>query len=100
MMECEVDVVENGKEAVEIYSKDKYDIIFMDIQMPEMDGYQATQEIRKLDGENKNTPIVAITANALDGDKEQCLEAGMNDYISKPIRAEQIEQIMYKYVGK
>jgi len=81
-----VDLACNGKEAVEMASSTQYDLIIMDIQMPIMDGYQATREIRKL----KNyidTPIIAMTANAMDSDKAKCKDAGMNDHIAKPIDA-------------
>lgn len=77
-----VTLAENGKQAVELYDGGKYDMILMDIQMPIMDGYQATASIRKVD---PKVPIIAMTANALKGDAEKCIAAGMNDYISKPI---------------
>jgi signal transduction histidine kinase/DNA-binding response OmpR family regulator len=80
----QVDTVENGKQAIEALHKKQYDIILMDVQMPEMDGLTATREIRK-QSEWKDIPIIAMTANALKGDKEQCFDAGMNDYVSKPI---------------
>src|SRR5262245_22958287 len=90
LMGVDVEVAENGKEALELYQKEKYDLIFMDIQMPEMDGYQTTREIRRAE-KDTHVPIIALTAIALSGDREKCLEAGMDDYISKPIEAEKIE---------
>lgn len=97
MMECIVDVAENGIEALELYEPGKYDVIFMDVQMPEMDGYDATKKIREIE-ESNLTPIIAITANALDGDKEKCIESGMDDYISKPIKAEDIKDALAKFI--
>jgi len=98
MMECHVDSAEDGQQASEMHKQNNYDIIFMDIQMPVKDGYEATKEIRRFEGDNNHTPIIAITANALQGDKEKCLAAGMDDYISKPIRGENLETILTKYI--
>ncbi|MBF0449692.1 MAG: response regulator [Candidatus Magnetomorum sp.] len=80
----QVDIAENGRQAIEALEKKSYDLILMDVQMPEMDGIQATQHIRS-QPEWKTIPIIAMTANALKGDREACVNAGMNDYISKPI---------------
>jgi CheY-like chemotaxis protein len=95
-----VDVAGNGKEAVAMFTKNNkdYDLIFMDVQMPEMDGKAATQALRQL-GFN-DIPIVAMTAHAMKGDREMCLEAGMNDYITKPIKREMVFDIIKRFVFK
>jgi CheY-like chemotaxis protein len=90
-----IDVASNGKEALDKFGTTKYDIILMDIQMPIMNGIIATKKIRELElSTNVQTPIIAITANALSGDKEACLAAGMNEYISKPFQVEVLLQKM------
>lgn len=90
-----IDVANNGKEALDKFGTTKYDIILMDIQMPVMNGIIATKKIRELElSSNVQTPIIAITANALSGDKETCLAAGMNEYISKPFQVEILLQKM------
>jgi len=94
-----VEVANNGKEAVVKYiqTPGKFDLIFMDIQMPEMDGLEATKAIRKREGE---IPIIAMTANAMKGDKEKCLNAGMDDYITKPIKRDLVFEMIKKWVFK
>jgi signal transduction histidine kinase/ligand-binding sensor domain-containing protein/DNA-binding response OmpR family regulator len=94
----QLDIAENGKEAVEKYTSapDRYDLIFMDIQMPEMDGREATRTIREKGFER--IPIIAMTAESMKGDEEKCLAAGMNDYISKPIRREIVFEMIKKWV--
>jgi signal transduction histidine kinase/CheY-like chemotaxis protein len=84
----QADVASNGREVIEAFTKVKYDLIFMDIQMPEMDGLEATQKIRALPG--AQPLIIAMTANAMRGDREMCLQAGMDDYVSKPINLDQL----------
>jgi len=96
-----IDCVENGMEAVEKFqeSSEKYGLIFMDIQMPEMDGYEATKRIRALDSEYAKTiPIVAMTANVFREDIEACLQAGMNDHVGKPLDFEEVIAILHKYL--
>jgi len=91
------DIAVNGKEAVEVARQKKYDLIFMDCQMPVMDGYTATGLIKANDGLNNSTPIVAMTANALEGDREKCLEAGMEDFITKPINQQKLSEALKKW---
>lgn len=81
---CEhISVAQNGKQAVEMLAHESYDLVFMDCRVPEMGGYEATTEIRTRF--SNNIPIIAMTANAMQEDREKCLKAGMGDYISKPI---------------
>lgn len=89
-----VDAVMNGEQAVRFYNENNYDLILMDIQMPEMDGYTATKKIREMLPPKNKVPIIAITAHALVGDKERCLKAGMNEYISKPIIAKEVVSLI------
>ncbi|MBA2486403.1 MAG: response regulator [Nitrospira sp.] len=91
---CRVDVAGNGQEAVAAHERAPYPLIFMDCQMPEMDGYEATALIRKMEGRSTHTPIIAMTANAMKGDREQCLAAGMDDYVAKPIRTKDLQTIL------
>jgi CheY-like chemotaxis protein len=96
-----IDVANNGKEALDKFGTSKYDLILMDIQMPVMDGIIATKKIREIESStNLHTPIIAITANALAGDKENCLAAGMNDYISKPFQPEALISKMKNLVSR
>jgi CheY-like chemotaxis protein len=92
------DAAADGKEVIQALERQDYDPVLMDIKMPEMDGITATQVIRKLLPEN-GPKIVAITAFALKGDREKCLEAGMDDYISKPIQLKELAAILMKYSG-
>jgi PAS domain S-box-containing protein len=91
------DIVANGIEALDAYERQKYDIILMDVQMPEMDGLDATKELRKRTGSTQIPVIIAVTANAMEGDKERCLNAGMNDYLSKPVTLSTLENCLTKW---
>lgn len=96
---CTIFEAKDGNEAVEVYSKEKPDVILMDIQMPNKNGYEATDEIRQFE-DAKNIPIIAITAGIMVGDKEKCFEAGMDDYLPKPIIQSDLEKILYKWLQK
>jgi CheY-like chemotaxis protein len=97
-MGFEPTIVANGQEAVEALAQTAYDIIFMDCQMPVMDGYEATGLIRKNEQPGKYPVIIAMTANALQGDREKCLEAGMDDYVSKPLKQDVLRRTLQKWV--
>jgi len=95
---CNVDVAANGAEAVRMWKQLPYDAIFMDCQMPEMDGYEATAEIRKAEPEKTRIPIVAMTAHAMTGDRDGCLAAGMDDYVSKPISLVELRAVLARWM--
>jgi signal transduction histidine kinase/DNA-binding response OmpR family regulator len=97
---CRVDVAANGREAVEMVDLLPYDAIFMDCQMPEMDGFEATREIRRRERSGIHRPIIAMTANATQGDRERCLEAGMDDYVSKPMRKADFTDALERHLPK
>jgi CheY-like chemotaxis protein len=93
------DVVANGSQAVAAIGKATYDLILMDCQMPEMDGFEATAEIRRLEGKARHTTICALTAHAMAGDRERCLDAGMDDYISKPLTIKVLHNKIAHWIG-
>ena len=94
-----VDVVGNGRETIEAVTAKSYDVVLMDIQMPEMDGVTATKAIRKLDGAAGKIPIIALTANAMKGDRENYLSQGMNDYVTKPIEPDELASALSRQCG-
>ncbi len=91
---CIVEVAQNGREAVELVLGRSYDVVLMDCHMPEMDGFEATAAIRARQHGGRRVPIVALTANAMAGDRERCLSAGMDDYVSKPVNAAELERVI------
>src|SRR6185436_18349949 len=98
---CEVQVVGDGRQAVEAYERGSYTFILMDMQMPVMDGLEATRRIRELEsGGAKRTPIVALTANAMMGTLERCLEAGMDDYLTKPLDISRLQDVLDRFMGR
>src|SRR5205807_9865929 len=96
------DVVANGLDAVDAVSRVRYALVLMDCQMPEMDGLDATGMIRKREGEqaSRRLPIIAMTANAMQGDREKCLAAGMDDYLAKPVKLEQLEATLARWLSR
>ncbi len=93
------DRADNGLQAVEMYSQSPYAVVLMDCHMPEMDGYEAARAIRLLEGDERHTVIIAMTAEALDGARERCTEAGMDDYIAKPVKMETLTETLRKWVS-
>ena len=90
----DADLASNGAEAVESVARQTYDVVLMDVQMPEMDGLEASRRINAANPDGKRPRIVAMTANAMQGDREMCMEAGMDDYIAKPIRVERLVEAL------
>ncbi len=98
---CITDVAPNGRKAVEALSRTSYDLVFMDCQMPEMDGFEATGAIREKEArEGGHTTIVALTAHAMEGDRELCLEAGMDDYVSKPFGMDRLRSVLERWIAE
>jgi CheY-like chemotaxis protein len=94
------DVAANGAEAISMIEHTPYDAVLMDCQMPEMDGYEATRLIRKTETAARHLPIVAMTADALSGDRERCLAAGMDDYISKPVKLHVVAAVLGRWLSR
>jgi CheY-like chemotaxis protein len=91
------DAVDNGLHALEALRTKPYDVVLMDCQMPDLDGYAATRQLREIEGQDRHTWIVAMTANSLEGDREKCLATGMDDYISKPVKIEDLRAALERF---
>ncbi len=97
---CAVETASTGREAVERLAAGRYDLVLMDCQMPDMDGYEATAAIRAREAPgDRHTPIVALTANAIEGDRDRCLAAGMDDYLAKPFRLDDLRRLVTRWGG-
>jgi CheY-like chemotaxis protein len=94
-----ITIASSGRAAVEAFEAQRFDLILMDVQMPELDGLAATQQIRKLETNGVRTPIVALTAHALSGDRERCLAAGMDGYMTKPVDPAELDDVLARYAG-
>jgi PAS domain S-box-containing protein len=100
-LDCEVAVAENGREALERLAATDFALVLMDCLMPEMDGFEATRAIRDLEqGTGRHCPIVALTANAMPSDRQRCLAAGMDDFVSKPFRKQELQRVLARWVGR
>jgi CheY-like chemotaxis protein len=97
---CRVDIASDGAEAVEAFARCRFDAVFMDCRMPGMNGYDASREIRRREGSGPPVPIVALTANALRGDRERCLAAGMTDYLAKPVDLVSLGRVLGRHVAR
>ena len=100
LLGCQVDTANNGLEALAALAERHYDLVLMDCQMPELDGFETTQRIRRQEAaqgdSRQRLPIIALTANAMQGDRERCLAAGMDDYISKPFNQDQLRALLLR----
>jgi CheY-like chemotaxis protein len=100
-MGCEVELAGDGAQAVELALREEFDVILMDCQMPSLDGYMATRAIREREGRGgRHRTIIAMTANAMAGDREKCLDAGMDDYVTKPIRGEILRATLERWLAR
>lgn len=99
-VDCVVDTATNGRQAMDLFEPGKYAVILMDCQMPVMDGYQATAALRQREADgSRRLPVVALTANAMEGDREQCIAAGMDDYLAKPYTRTQLEALLSRWLA-
>jgi CheY-like chemotaxis protein len=95
-----VDIVENGREALDAVARKAYAAVLMDCQMPVMDGYAATAELRRRENGGEHLPVIALTAHAFDGERDRCRAAGMDDFVSKPVRADQLAATLERFTGR
>ncbi len=95
---AEVVTANDGRRAVEVFASEEFDLVLMDVQMPEMDGYEAARAIRKAEGPERYTPVIALTAGVVQGERERCLDAGMDDYVSKPVDLKRLEEALTRWL--
>jgi PAS domain S-box-containing protein len=95
---CHAQIVADGHEAIEAFKAQEFDLVLMDCQMPKLDGYETTAALRRLETAGRHTPIIAMTAHALEGDRERCLSAGMDDYISKPMASKALRAVLERWI--
>jgi signal transduction histidine kinase/DNA-binding response OmpR family regulator len=100
LLGCTVDVVANGYEALDAVASVPYDLVFMDCMMPECDGYEATRRLRRAGSARATVPVVAMTANVMPGDRQRCLDAGMDDYVSKPVHVDEIDAVLRRFLAR
>src|SRR5690606_30500981 len=96
----DVDIAVNGKEGIDAVVAGNYHVVLMDCEMPEMNGYDATRALRQLTSDKRDIPVIAMTAHALPGERNRCFEAGMDDYVSKPVRREALADALQRWVEK
>jgi CheY-like chemotaxis protein len=95
---CRVDVASNGNEALAALTRHHYNLVFMDCQMPELDGFETTKMIRTHEQPGTRLPVIAMTANAMAGDREHCLASGMDDFVSKPVKSQDLHRILTQWL--
>ena len=95
-----VTIVSSGLDALDALEKERFDLVLMDVQMPKMGGLEATKRVRESEKEGERVPIIAMTAHAMKGDREMCLSAGMDDYVSKPIKADELFSVIERVAGE
>ena len=100
VLDYEAETADCADSAIPMLEEEQYDLIFMDVRMPGMSGVELTEYIREKDGKNKSTTIVAVTAEAMPSDREKCLNAGMDDYLAKPVSLDKLRQALEKYAAK